>query len=55
MQELFFVQNNVNLENKHILLIDDTLTTGATLESCGSEILEATGAKLSIATLAYAK
>lgn len=43
------------IANKHILLIDDTLTTGATLESCGSEILKADGANLSIATLAYAK
>jgi len=52
---IFSLTNPDALANKHILLIDDTLTTGATLESCGSEILEATGAKLSIATLAYAK
>jgi ComF family protein len=40
---------------KHVLLVDDTLTTGATLESCGSTILKASNVTLSIATLAYAK
>ncbi len=43
------------IKNKHLLLVDDTLTTGATLESCGLELLKAEGIKLSIATLAHAK
>ncbi len=42
------------LKNKHLLLVDDVITTGATLEACGSVILEAENVKLSIATLAYA-
>ena len=53
MDGIFEVANPSILENKHILLVDDVVTTGATLEACGSEILKIAGTTLSIATLAY--
>ena len=53
MQNIFSVSVPSALENKHILLIDDIITTGATLESCGMEILKIKGTRLSIATLAF--
>ncbi|MBL7765485.1 MAG: ComF family protein [Chitinophagaceae bacterium] len=42
------------LANKHVLLVDDVITTGATLESSAKMILTANQSQISIATLAYA-
>lgn len=52
MEGVFAVAEPLLIENKHILLVDDVITTGASLEACGSEILKTKGVKLSIATLA---
>ncbi len=54
VREGFRVKKSEWLTNKHVLLVDDVITTGATLEACGSVVLQAEHVKLSIATLAYA-
>lgn len=39
--------------HRHVVLVDDVVTTGATLEACGTELLQAGAASLSVVTLAY--
>jgi ComF family protein len=53
MQDKFELQQGHDLVDKHILLVDDVITTGATLEACGRELLTAPGTRLSIITMAY--
>jgi ComF family protein len=53
-EELFALRNITKLENKHVLIVDDIITTGATLEACTLVLSEAKNIKMSIATMAIA-
>jgi ComF family protein len=48
----FVLANPKLVRDKHVLLVDDVLTTGATLESCALALTEATIASLRMVTIA---
>ena len=52
---VFEVKNPEQLKSKKVLLVDDVITTGATLEACYAALEKAEIDKLGIISLAYAK
>ncbi|MBL0104629.1 MAG: ComF family protein [Bacteroidetes bacterium] len=54
VENVFEVKAPSLLENKHILLVDDVVTTGSTLIACAETLLRVPGVRLSFAAMACA-
>ena len=54
VENVFSVAEPEQVIGKHVLLVDDVITTGSTLVSCAEALLAQPGTKVSIATIAYA-
>lgn len=50
----FTICNPEKIEGGHVLLVDDVITTGATLETCTQTLIDSVNVKVSVGTLAYA-
>ncbi len=54
IEESFVLANPGLIHKKHLLLVDDLITTGSTLEACATVLKEAGDVKISVATMAFA-
>lgn len=54
LQSVYGLKKNVNLNAGKVLLIDDVITTGATIEACAKQLLQFDGVSIRAASLAYA-
>lgn len=55
VEGIFKLQQPEQLQNKHILLVDDVVTTGATIEAAWQVLKEVEGLKISVASIAFAQ
>lgn len=55
VKDVFQLLQPEKVQGKHILLIDDVVTTGATISSCGQELAKAGNVKISVLSIGFAK
>lgn len=54
VEDTFELAEGHQLSGKHVLLVDDVITTGATIEACALALQEAKGIRISLASIAFA-
>jgi ComF family protein len=53
MENAFTIKDPTSINGKHLLIIDDVITTGATIEACGKTLLTIKDVRVSVAAAAY--
>jgi ComF family protein len=54
VEDIFAVRHPSRIAGKHLLLVDDVITTGATTEACAQALLQVPGVRVSVAAIAFA-
>ncbi|MFK8270348.1 ComF family protein [Capnocytophaga stomatis] len=52
-KDIFAIRNGDKIKGKNVLLVDDLITTGATIESCYNQLIKVENVKVGLATMAY--
>jgi predicted amidophosphoribosyltransferase len=55
VENVFELVDGESINGKHLLLIDDVVTTGATIIACAKEIQKVNNVKISVLALGFAK
>ena len=55
MEKVFEMTDETAIHGKHLLIIDDVVTTGATVIACAKELCKAGNVKISVLSLGFAK
>jgi ComF family protein len=55
VEKVFELIDSESVRGKHLLIIDDVVTTGATIIACTKELVKAGDVKVSVLTLGFAK
>ena len=55
VENVFSLRDADSLRGRHVLLVDDIITTGATVTSCARELLQVDGVRVSILALGFSK
>lgn len=55
VQDIFKIKEGRSLVNRHVLIVDDVTTTGSTIESCASKLLQIKNLKVSVFCMAFAR